>query len=74
MMETGMGIWILVAIGILAVVVPGIVLLMVWVMRKIIGKGGDSDGGDALDILKKRYALGEISKEEFEGKRRDILA
>jgi putative membrane protein len=53
----------------------GIVLiaLIIWAIIRIANSGTSAPSGrqkTALDILKERYAMGEISKEEFEEKRR----
>ena len=52
------------------VVIIGVVYLI-----KLISGGTKSEEKteSALDILKKRYAKGEISKEEFEEKKKDLL-
>ncbi len=52
-----------------ALIVGG-VLLVKWFM----GQGGASREDSALEILKKRYARGEINKQEFEERKRDLLA
>jgi putative membrane protein len=49
-------------------VVAGLVLGVWWLVRR--GKEPRSDS--ALAILRERYARGEISKEEFESKKRDL--
>lgn len=55
-------------------VVVGIVLLVKWISGAGPGQGMKPPGGEsALDVLKKRYASGEISKEEFEEKKKDLL-
>ncbi len=53
----------------------GAIIVIVLLIRRLLasGAGGVRGGeGSALDILKKRYARGEINKEEFEEKRKDL--
>ena len=49
----------------------GVILLIVWLIRELSGKN-QPQGKSALDILKGRYAKGEITKEEFEKMKKDI--
>jgi putative membrane protein len=49
-------------------VIAGVVFGARWLVRQ--GRDGQPDR--ALDILRERYARGEINKEEFEARRRDL--
>lgn len=51
-------------------VIVGIVLLVRWLVTSP-GQGQREE--TALEILKKRYARGEISREEFEEKKKDLM-
>ena len=51
------------------VLIVGAVFLVKWLMRQ----GGLAREDSALEILKKRYARGEINKQEFEELKRDLL-
>ena len=56
-------------------VIVGLVLLIKWLIR--MSKGGievRDRSSRALDILRERYAKGEIDKEEFEEKKKDLTA
>ncbi len=55
-------------------IVLGIVLLAKWLFRGSHGEGGHASGNRALEILRGRYARGEIDKKEFEERKRDLGA
>jgi len=52
-------------------IILGIVVLVKWLFS---GTGGSAQAREnrALEILKERYARGEIGKDEFEQKKRDL--
>lgn len=54
----------------LAVVIAVAVLLVRWLGGPLSGSTSSDSGRRALDILKERYARGEIDKDEFEARRR----
>jgi len=69
MMGSGMsGMMLLMVIGWLVVV--GAVAAGIWWLLSRRRRAGDL----ALDVLRERYARGEITREEFESKRRDLAA
>ncbi len=52
-----------------------IFIAVIWIAARAFSNGRmnySSSQKSALDILKERYARGEISKEEYEEKKRDI--
>jgi putative membrane protein len=63
------------------VVVVGLILLAVWLVRRLSGPDAGSVGAGAgsvaaespLAILQRRYAGGEIGREEYERVRADLL-
>ena len=50
-----------------------LVVFIVWMVREISGKNSRSSSSNALEILKERYAKGEIDKKEFEEKKKDLI-
>jgi putative membrane protein len=54
-------------------IIVGIIFLIKWLFVSAGTKGHRADSEDsALEILKRRYARGEVNKEEFEQKKRDL--
>ena len=50
-------------------IIVGLVLGIRW----LVTQGKEPQGDSPLEILKRRYARGEIDRDEFEAKKRDLL-
>jgi putative membrane protein len=63
-LSMGLG-WILIVI---------VIAVVVWLFVRgpLAPGGGQSQRRSALDVLKERYARGEVGREEFEQKKRDL--
>ena len=69
----GMGFgWIFMAL-VWGLIIVGIVVLVKWLMSQSAGEKNRRDK-TALEILQERYARGEIEREEYEQKKRDLEA
>ena len=57
-------------------VIVGLVFLIKWLIQSTKAESGRSisNSSSAIDILKQRYARGEIDKEEFEEKKKDLIS
>ncbi|MHB1131106.1 MAG: SHOCT domain-containing protein [Chloroflexota bacterium] len=71
----GFGMWGgIVMLAFWGLLISGLALLAAWVFRQWspAGPGTGPRSGRALDILKERYARGEITRDEYERIRRDL--
>ena len=61
-------IWMIFVFIFIAAIIIGTILLIVWLVKRVnyTGESFKAKGSNALEILKERYARGEITKKEFE--------
>ncbi len=59
------GVWMVIFWG-------GLIALIVWGITKLSGRNGSTTKRSPLDVVKERYAKGEIAKEEFEQLKKDL--
>jgi putative membrane protein len=74
----------MIAVGLMMILFwGGLIALVVWLFRASTGATANRSpngasqvrsSGEALDVLKERYARGEISKAQYEQKRDDLRA
>ncbi len=67
----GQFMWVGIILHVLLVI--GVILLIIWIVRRLTNpKKVNVESFAAIEIIKERYAKGEITKEEFENLRKDL--
>ncbi|MCL5986767.1 MAG: SHOCT domain-containing protein [Actinobacteria bacterium] len=66
--------WMLFNLIFFILIIAGIVLFIIWIVRRTASSSSslETKKGSALEILKERYAKGEISKNEFDEMKKDL--
>jgi len=54
-------------------IVIGVILLIVWLVRKTGYNITDKTSTRTLEILKERYAKGELTKEQYESMKKELI-
>ncbi len=65
-MMYGYGLWWLIGTGLMILFWIAIILLVIWVVRNLFPRQVRSGQDQALEILRQRYAKGEINAAEYE--------
>ena len=71
-MNEGMGWWMVFGGVWMVIFWGGLIALIIWGITKLSRRNGSLPKHDPLDIVKERYAKGEISKKEFEQLKKDL--
>jgi len=72
----GMG-WIVIILGFIffIAIIVGIILLIVWLAKRATHSVSEpKTNTKALDVLNERYAKGELTKEQYEDIKKDLLS
>ncbi len=71
-MGDGMGWWMLIGSIWFVIFWGAIIWLVFTAIDRLAGRRGEGGGDSAIEIARRRYARGEISREEFERIKRDL--
>ena len=55
-------------------IVIGVILLIVWLIRRTGYNITDKTNTRSLEILKERYAKGELTKEQYENMKKELMS